>query len=80
VSLPLLSGVLGRDLKENDERADYLRAALTSRDGMPVATPFPVQDSSMLVPLAAADCLVIRAPRAPAAKAGDDCSFVKLDD
>jgi molybdopterin molybdotransferase len=80
VSLPVLSGVLGRDLKENDERADYLRATLTPRDGTPVATPFPTQDSSMLVPLAAADCLVIRAPHAPAAKAGAPCEFVQLDD
>src|SRR6266700_3431968 len=80
VSLPVSRGVLGRDLKENDERADYLRATLTLRDGAPVATPFPMQDSSMLVPLAAADCLVIRAPHAPAAKAGDRCEFVRLDD
>jgi molybdopterin molybdotransferase len=79
VSLPISAGVLGRDLKENDERADYLRATLALRDGTPVATPFPVQDSSMLVPLAAADCLVVRAPHAPAAKAGTACEFVRLD-
>jgi molybdopterin molybdotransferase len=79
VSLPVSTGVLGRDCKENDERADYLRATLALRDGTPVATPFPVQDSSMLVPLAAADCLVIRAPHAPAAKAGAACEFVRLD-
>jgi molybdopterin molybdotransferase len=80
VSLPVSGGVLGCDLKENDERADYLRATLTLRDGTPVATPFPTQDSSMLVPLAAADCLVIRVPHAPAAKAGAPCEFVQLDD
>jgi molybdopterin molybdotransferase len=75
------SGVLGRDLKANDERAEYMRATLTMReDGTAVATPFPVQDSSMLVPLAAADCLVIRKPFAPAAKAGSPCVFVRLDD
>ena len=34
----------------------------------------------MLVPLAAADCLVVRAPHAPAAAAGSPCVFVKLDD
>jgi molybdopterin molybdotransferase len=74
-------GVLGRDLKENDEREDYLRATLARReDGTVVATPFPMQDSSMLVPLAAADCLVIRPAFAPAAKAGDACSFLTLDD
>jgi len=81
VSLPIGAGVLGRDLKENDERADYLRATLALRaDGTPVATPFPVQDSSMLVPLAGADCLVVRAPHEPAAAAGSPCVFVKLDD
>jgi molybdopterin molybdotransferase len=75
------SGVLGRDLKANDERAEYMRATLTMReDGTVVATPFPVQDSSMLVPLAAADCLVIREPFAPAVKAGSPCVFLRLDD
>jgi molybdopterin molybdotransferase len=75
------TGVLGRDLSANDERADYLRASLTRRpDGTLVATPFPVQDSSMLVPLAAADCLVMREAHAPAAGAGSACVFVKLED
>jgi molybdopterin molybdotransferase len=72
------SAVLGRALPANDERADYLRATLTERNGTPVATPFPVQDSSMLTPLAAADCLVIRLPFAPPAEAGTPCSIVKL--
>jgi molybdopterin molybdotransferase len=77
----LMHGVLGRDLKPNDERQDYLRATLTRRDDRtPVATPFRQQDSSMLVPLAAADCLVIRPPHAPAAPAGTPCTFVKLQD
>jgi molybdopterin molybdotransferase len=73
------SAVLGLDLPENDERADYLRASLTSRpDGIPIATPFPVQDSSMLTPLAKADCLLIREPFAPPAAAGSRCAIVKL--
>jgi molybdopterin molybdotransferase len=58
---------LGRDLPANDERADYL-----------LATPAPVQDSSMLIPLARADCLLVREPFAPAAKAGDRCSIIRL--
>jgi molybdopterin molybdotransferase len=70
---------LGCDLPANDERADYLRATLaTSTDGVPVATPAPVQDSSMLMPLARADCLLVRAPFAPAAKAGESCSIIRL--
>jgi len=73
------SAVLGCDLAPNDERADYLRAALaTGADGGLIATPFRVQDSSMLAPLANADCLVIREPYAPAAKAGSGCAIVKL--
>jgi molybdopterin molybdotransferase len=72
------SAALGCDLAENDERADYLRATLESREGRIVATPFPVQDSSMLAPLAKADCFVIREPFAPAAPAGSACTIVKL--
>jgi molybdopterin molybdotransferase len=73
------SAQLGRDLAENDERQDYLRARLERRgDGTLVATPFPLQDSSMLVPLAQADCLIIREPYAPPAKVGARCSIVKL--
>src|SRR5262249_17843931 len=73
------SAVLGRALPANDERQDYLRATLSRQNGSLVATPFPAQDSSMLTPLASADCLVIRAPFAPAAEAGAAVSIVKLD-
>jgi molybdopterin molybdotransferase len=73
------SAVLGCDLPANDERTDYMRAALAFRpDRSLVATPYPVQDSSMLVPLANAGCLVIREPYAPAAAAGSGCTIVKL--
>jgi molybdopterin molybdotransferase len=76
----LEQAVLGCDLPENDERADYLRATLrVGPDGLPVATPCPVQDSSMLVPLARADCLLVREPHAPAAKAMSPCTILKLD-
>jgi len=73
------SAVLGSDLPENDERADYLRATLAAgADGRRIATALPLQDSSMLAPLAAADCLLIREAHAPAAKAGSPCSILKL--
>ena len=69
---------LGRDLPANDERADYLRATLsTGPDGL-VATPLPAQDSSLMAPLAKADCLLIREPNAPAAAAGSHCVILKL--
>jgi molybdopterin molybdotransferase len=72
------SAVLGCDLPANDERTDYMRARLADGAGAPVATPYATQDSSMLVPLAGADCLVIREPYAPAAKAGARCAILKL--
>jgi molybdopterin molybdotransferase len=72
------SAHLGCDLPTNDERADYLRAALTDGPDGPVATPLPAQDSSLMAPLAKADCLLIRAPHAPAAEAGSPCVILKL--
>lgn len=74
------SARLGRDLGENDRREDYLRATLSRNDdGDLVATPFPVQDSSMLSRLSKANCLVVRPPHAPAANAGDRVEIIRLD-
>ena len=71
--------VLGSDLPANDERMDFLRATLSpGPDGLPVATPLPLQDSSMMAALAKADCLLIRAAHAPAMPAGNRCPIVKL--
>jgi molybdopterin molybdotransferase len=73
------SAVSGADLPVNDERADYLRARLTiGPDGVPTATPLPIQDSSLMAALAKADCLVIREPYAPALRAGSRCFIIKL--
>ena len=57
---------LGADVRENDERQDYLRATL-SRDasGALIATPFAKQDSSMLSLLGAG--AMPRRPPAPRA-------------
>ncbi len=68
----ITQAVLGGDLRENDEREDYLRARFSFDDeGLLVATPFSKQDSAMLARFAEADGLIIRAPRAPAADAGE---------
>ena len=69
---------LGCDLPANDERADYLRATIAEGPDGLVATPVPSQDSSLMAPLARADCLLIRPPNAPAAAAGSDCVILKL--
>jgi len=63
----LYSATLAEPLPANDHRQDYLRAELI--DGrVSVAT---IQDSSMLLALARANCLLLRAPLAPAAQIGD---------
>ena len=73
------SAILGRDLAANDERQDYLRSRLApGPDGAMVATPSETQDSSMFATLAHADCLVVRAPHAPPARAGDVVTVVPL--
>ncbi|HXW24740.1 MAG TPA: gephyrin-like molybdotransferase Glp [Xanthobacteraceae bacterium] len=78
--VPTEMATLGRALPGNDERADYLRASLArAPDGSLVATPFEVQDSSMVALLAEADCLLIREPHAPAVPAGSSCTIVKFD-
>jgi molybdopterin molybdotransferase len=75
------SVLLGRDVGANDGREDYLRARIEQRaDGSLIATPVDHQDSSLLGNLSAARALVIRAPFAPAAKAGSPCEILRLPD
>ena len=72
-------GVLGGSLPANDGRQDYVRAALAWPDGgLPVATAFPVQDSSMLSVFAQSGCLIVRPPNATSAKAGEACRIIRL--
>src|SRR5207253_792467 len=68
---------LGTALPKNDRRQDYLRARLSrAPDGLLEVTPFAVQDSSMMRPLAASDCLVMRPPQAPALSAGSEVPII----
>lgn len=78
-SSPAESATLGADLPENDQREDYLRAQLHHDEkGVLIATPFSKQDSSMLSRMAHADCLIIRAPHAPAVKAGATVQIISM--
>jgi molybdopterin molybdotransferase len=71
---------LGADLAPNDARQDYMRAALESLPGeLPTVTAHARQDSSMLTVLARSDALIVRAPLAPAARAGDLVAILRLD-
>jgi molybdopterin molybdotransferase len=73
------SALLGRDLGPNDVREDYLRAVIEARaDGTLVANPVDKQDSSLLANLSRSQGLVIRAPFAPAARAGSTCEILRL--
>lgn len=77
---PTVAALLGAAVKENDHRADHLRATVsTDGAGRVVVTPFPVQDSAMLRRLAVADALVLRAPHAPALPAGAEVAVIRLD-
>ncbi len=71
----------GAAIAGNDERRDHLRAAL-SRDGPGAltATVLSGQDSAMIRPLAAADCLVVRPPHAPPVAAGGAIEILRLGD
>jgi molybdopterin molybdotransferase len=77
--ITLESAKLGRDLGENDQRQEYMRASLSvDANGDLTATPFDKQDSSMLARFREADCLVIRPAFAPPAKAGTLVEIIRL--
>jgi molybdopterin molybdotransferase len=74
----IVDAVLGAPMAENDLRQDYVRSGIASTNEGLIATPFAIQDSSMLKLLADSGGLVVRAPFAPAAKAGDACRVLLL--
>jgi molybdopterin molybdotransferase len=76
---PTEPAVLGAAVPANGLREDYLRAKLSrSENGLRVATPHELQDSSLLGIFAQSQCLLVRPPYAPAAVAGDLCRVIKL--
>jgi molybdopterin molybdotransferase len=79
ITRPFETATLGLDVPENDQREDYLRAALArGANGELTATPVRQQDSSMLANLSRADALIVRPPFAPAATAGSPCQVLRL--
>ena len=66
-------------LPANGPRRDYARATL-ARDigGLDLATPIASQDASLVKAFARADALLVRAPNAPAAAAGEMCRIIRL--
>jgi molybdopterin molybdotransferase len=67
-------------LGANGPRQHYMRATTRRRDdGAVEVTPVRSQDSSLLAPLAAADCLLVRPVDAPAVAAGEFVPILPLD-
>jgi molybdopterin molybdotransferase len=64
---------LGAALEANGPRKHFMRAKLgRSAGGAETITALPSQDSSLLLTLAHADALIVRAPNASAAEAGEE--------
>ena len=75
-----LQARLGAPLEANGPRQHYMRAvSRPGPDGQPEVVPVRSQDSSLLAPLAEANCLLVRAPRALAAPAGALVDILPLD-
>jgi molybdopterin molybdotransferase len=67
-------------LEANGPRQHYMRATIiVGRDGVPEVMPARSQDSSLLSPLAQADCLIVRPPVAAAVERGAMVPILPLD-
>jgi len=71
---PRLPARLAAPLAPNGPREHYLRARRMPEG----VVAFDKQDSSLLTVLSEADCLLVRAPDAPAAAIGDACEILPL--
>ncbi len=77
---PSRPGRLAVDLPPNGPRQDYMRCSLTiNADGVLAATPAELQDSSLVKVMARAEGLIVRAPGAGAARAGDPCRVIAFE-
>jgi molybdopterin molybdotransferase len=66
-------------LSENDERQDYLRALVFSNDdGNKTVRAFQRQDSSMMMLLTKANCLIVRPPYDPKRSVGEEVEILKF--
>ena len=71
---------LVQPLAGNGPRQHYMRAVLQGgADGVLRVAAARSQDSSFLAPFAAADCLIVRPPQAPAVPAGHRVPVLRLD-
>ncbi len=67
-------------LAANGARAHYMRAtSLIAADGQREVTPVRSQDSSLMSPMAAADCLIVRSINEPALPSGALVPILQMD-
>jgi len=94
-AVPLIDALLGAEtgpdrvmratldtaLPENGPRAHFMRADRHAdpATGALVVGPHASQDSALIAALARADCLIVRAPHAPAAQPGEEVEILPLD-
>lgn len=71
--------VLASPIAGNGARTHYMRATTISREDVRTVAAALSQDSSLMAPLAAADCLIVRAPGAPPLAAGQRVEVLDLD-
>ena len=71
---------LAEPLPANGPRAHYMRGVIRDETtSPPTVAALSAQDSSMLTPLAGADCLIVRDANAPAADVNEHVIMLKLD-
>jgi molybdopterin molybdotransferase len=73
-----VEAVLGEALEANGPREHYMRATSQWERGERRVTALPAQDSSLMADFARADCLIVRAPDAPALPKGARVTIVPL--
>ncbi|KGM47770.1 gephyrin-like molybdotransferase Glp [Pseudooceanicola atlanticus] len=73
--VPRLSAPLAQDIPANGPREHYMRARL---DQTGAIAPDTRQDSALLSVLSGASALLVRAPDAPAARAGEPVPYIPL--
>jgi molybdopterin molybdotransferase len=73
-----VEAVLGEALEANGPREHYMRATSQWEGGERRVTALPAQDSSLMADFARADCLIVRAPDAPALPKGARVTIIPL--
>jgi molybdopterin molybdotransferase len=73
-----VEAVLGEALEANGPREHYMRATSHWEHGERCVSALPAQDSSLMADFARADCLIVRAPDAPALAKGSRVRIIPL--